>query len=262
MEFSGKLDTFLGLGGRYAKFQARNRELGNVWRIAGTHTCPSMHPLLILPGSAVKASVAANKLAKAEQRREKAVRQREDRKGESFKGKKDGSPSEGFKAQTSPTAETASTSAEPEAAEKQCDEDGEEYPQTSEEEQKANLEVRETLMVFMDVDGFRQGAKHLQETMPLILETMLNVCVVDIEATVRQVAKKVLKDLDTPIEIRRQRAEGLIELGKIFQHEAEVFKKDHKDRKIDVFKHMEDVFIRAAQERDREAHKDESPTPS
>lgn len=32
---TGKLDTFLGLGGRYAKFQARNRELGNVWKIAG-----------------------------------------------------------------------------------------------------------------------------------------------------------------------------------------------------------------------------------
>lgn len=68
---------------------------------------------------------------------------------------------------------------------------------------------------------------------------------------------QVLKDLATPIEIRRQRAEALIDLGKIFQNEAEQFKKDHKDEKIDFMRHMENAFVRAAKEADRETHKDE-----
>lgn len=96
--------------------------------------------------------------------------------------------------------------------------------------------------------------------MPLILDTILNVCRMDIEATVRKASKKVLKDLDTPIETRRLRAEALIELGRIFQQEAEDFKNNHKDEPIDVMRHMEEAFIRAAQEADREAHEDTSPS--
>lgn len=34
----GKQDTFMGIGGRYAKFQAKNRDFGNVWKIAGQHS--------------------------------------------------------------------------------------------------------------------------------------------------------------------------------------------------------------------------------
>lgn len=94
--------------------------------------------------------------------------------------------------------------------------------------------------------------------MPLILETMLNVCLMDIEATIRRAAKKVLKDLGTPIEIRRQCAEGLLELGKIFQLEAEKYKEEHKDDPVDLIRRMEEAFIRVTQEADREAHKEDA----
>lgn len=94
--------------------------------------------------------------------------------------------------------------------------------------------------------------------MPLILETILQVCIMDVEATVRQVAKKCLKDLATPKETRRQRAEGLIELGRMFQDEAERYKKNHMDQPVDVMRQMEAAFVRMAQEADQRENNNNS----
>jgi hypothetical protein len=62
---------------------------------------------------------------------------------------------------------------------------------------------------------------------------------------------QILKDMSTRIEIRREQAKALIELGQIFQDEANKFKEGNKDKKVDVFKHMEDAYIRAAVEADK-----------
>lgn len=66
---------------------------------------------------------------------------------------------------------------------------------------------------------------------------------------------QVLKDMATPLEKRREEASALIELGHIFQQEAEQFRKEHKDDKIDVLRHMEDAYIRATAEADKETQK-------
>lgn len=55
-QFLGKLDTFLGLGGRYAKIQAQGRSMGNSWKTAN---------------AAVKAAVAARQLQQKEMKKQK-----------------------------------------------------------------------------------------------------------------------------------------------------------------------------------------------
>lgn len=196
-QFLGKLDTFLGLGGRYAKFQAKNREMSNFWRVAGT---------------AVRASLAARRLSKITDRVEKAKKVKEQKE-----------------------AEAASKADATDLPSEKCPGDA-----------KASK---------INDDQRAEGAKQLEETLPLLFATMLQICLLDIEATVRKAAKKVLKDMATSIDVRREEAAALIELGQIFQHEAEEFKKEHKDEKVDVLKHMEDAYIRATAEADKEAHK-------
>ncbi|XP_053993601.1 uncharacterized protein LOC128884318 [Hylaeus volcanicus] len=184
-QFLGNLDSFLGLGGRYAKIQAKNREMTNFCRIATT---------------AVRASLAARRLTKINGKADEAARNNEKKSEENTKSS------------------------------------GEKQPVTSTvEEQKAREE----------------GAKQLKETLPLLFGTMLELCLVDIQNTVRQATKKILKDMSTRIEIRREQAKALIELGQIFQDEANKFKQGNKDKKVDVFKHMEDAYIRAAVEADK-----------
>ena len=189
-QFLGSLDTFLGIGGRFAKIQAKNREMSNFWRIAST---------------AVRASLAARRLSKINERADKASKNNE-KKNENL-------------AQDSNTECTTSTP----------------------EEQKAREE----------------GAKQLEETLPLLFGTMLEICLIDIQATVRKATKKVLKDMSIPLETQRKQAQALIELGVICQQEAEKFKKDNKDKKVDVFRHMEDAYIRAAVEADKDTSKKE-----
>lgn len=179
-QYLGKLDTFLGLGGRYAKMQAQSRTVSNSWRTAS---------------AAVRAAVAARQLQQREQRRAK---KQEKAKKKANEGEQP--------ADTGPTAE---------------------------------------------------DVKQFEETLPLILETMLNICLMDIETTVRAAAKKVVKDMSVSVEVRRLRAEALVILGKIIQHEADLFKAQHKDDKVDPLRRMEDALIKAAQKADEERYKRE-----
>ncbi|KAL8444276.1 hypothetical protein Emag_005537 [Eimeria magna] len=206
-QYLGKLDTFLGLGGRYAKMQAQSRSVSNSWRTAS---------------AAVRAAVAARQLQQREQKR--AKRQEKAKK----------KANEGEQQQTTDSGPTA------------------------------------------------EDVKQFEETLPLILETMLNICLMDIETTVRAAAKKhaaaatadalgkqeeqqlqqstpaaVVKDMSVSVEVRRLRAEALVTLGKIVQHEADVFKSQHKDDKVDPLRRMEDALIKAAQKADEERYKRE-----
>ncbi|OEH75229.1 putative DnaJ domain-containing protein [Cyclospora cayetanensis] len=94
------------------------------------------------------------------------------------------------------------------------------------------------------------AVKQFEETLPLILETMLSICLMDIETT-------VVKDMSVSVEVRRLRAEALVALGKIIQQEADDFKAQHKNDKVDPLRRMEDALIKAAQKADEERYKRE-----
>lgn len=93
-------------------------------------------------------------------------------------------------------------------------------------------------------------------TVPLVLDSLLGVCIMEIETTVRNAAKKILKDDGTPPEERRRLAEAMVELGSIFQ---EVAAKDAGVGNEDKARLMEEAYVRAAEARDRN-ESESSPT--
>lgn len=50
--------------------------------------------------------------------------------------------------------------------------------------------------------------------------------------------------MSVSVEVRRLRAEALVTLGKIIQQEADAFKAQHKDEKVDPLRRMEDALIK------------------
>ncbi|KAK2196997.1 bifunctional DnaJ domain/DnaJ domain [Babesia duncani] len=85
-----------------------------------------------------------------------------------------------------------------------------------------------------------------ESTLPEILDVMLNICLMDIQGTVRTACKRVLKDMGVDIQWRRKRAQALVEMGKIFiQAAAEQRQRFEQEGTSDFF----DAFVHTAKER-------------
>ncbi|CBZ55898.1 DnaJ homologue, related [Neospora caninum Liverpool] len=207
-QFLGKVDTFLGLGGRYAKMQAHSRSVGNSWKTAN---------------AAVKAALAARQM------QQKAVKKQRSKEKEKKKKMRAAAAAASKKGED-PAAAAADAAQE-------------------DEESKDDAPSAEDV-------------KQFEETLPLILETMLQICLMDIETTVRAAAKKTFKDMGVDLDCRRRRAEALVELGRIFQQAAADHKKEHKDEKVDALRTMEDAFIKAAQKADEDRVRKEGACPN
>ncbi|KAK6590732.1 DNAJ [Cryptosporidium xiaoi] len=170
-QYLGKIDTFLGIGGKYAKFQAKTRNVATTWKMAST---------------AIKTAMAAQNLQYAM----KKEQTNEDGKGES--------------------------------KEKEAD------------------------------DASVNTQQKFEETLPLILETMLQMTLMDIEDTVRTVAKKLVKDMGVDLKVRKQRALAIIEFGSTFQRVANTINQQREENgeKPDARRKVEEAFIKVAQQRD------------
>ncbi|KAK9171019.1 X-domain of DnaJ-containing family protein [Cryptosporidium meleagridis] len=173
-QYLGKIDTFLGIGGKYAKLQAKTRNVASTWKMAST---------------AIRTAMAAQSL-------------------QSSVKKKSGG-----------TAENEHT-------------------------YESNLE--------QDTEESARTQQQFEETLPLILDTMLQITIMDIEDTIRTVAKKLVKDMGVDLNTRKQRALALIELGSIFQSVANDSnqQREEKGDKPDARRKVEEAFIKAAQQRD------------
>ncbi|TRY50189.1 DNAJ protein [Cryptosporidium tyzzeri] len=173
-QYLGKIDTFLGIGGKYAKFQAKTRNVASTWKMAST---------------AIRTAMAAQSLQSS------------------------------IKKKSSGTAENEHT-------------------------YESNLE--------QDAEESARTQQQFEETLPLILDTMLQITIMDIEDTIRTVAKKLVKDMGVDLNTRKQRALALIELGSIFQFVANDSnqQREEKGDKPDARRKVEEAFIKAAQQRD------------
>ena len=83
-----------------------------------------------------------------------------------------------------------------------------------------------------------------EDTMFLMLESMWRVSLLDIESTLRHVCNKVLADKSTDKEGRKNRARGLVVLGRVFQ----MYGSADALKTIDFAKHVESVGQKVAQE--------------
>ncbi|EAN32504.1 X-domain of DnaJ-containing family protein [Theileria parva strain Muguga] len=68
------------------------------------------------------------------------------------------------------------------------------------------------------------GVNYNEKSIPVILDAMLNVCLIDIQNTVRAACKRLLKDMSVDSSWRLRRADALLEIGKIFLQVAKDFK--------------------------------------
>ncbi|KAJ1612345.1 DNAJ domain-containing protein [Cryptosporidium canis] len=173
-QYLGKIDTFLGIGGKYAKFQAKTRNVASTWKMAST---------------AIKTAMAAQSLQSSMKKKQSSG---------------DGD-------------------------ERQDETNGDQSPEDSEKTQK-----------------------QFEETLPLILDTMLQITIMDIEDTIRTVAKKLVKDMGVDLKVRKQRALALIELGSIFQSVANTSNQQREESgdRPDARRKVEEAFIKAAQQKD------------
>jgi hypothetical protein len=93
-----------------------------------------------------------------------------------------------------------------------------------------------------------EAGKHLDESFPVILQTIWDFSSIDIEGTVRRVCNKLLKDSSVPWQIRFRRAVALRRLGRIFRDVGQV---EHGDvSKPQVAKqHLEEALHNALREK-------------
>ncbi|KAI8612476.1 X-domain of DnaJ-containing-domain-containing protein [Chytriomyces sp. MP71] len=71
-------------------------------------------------------------------------------------------------------------------------------------------------------EGAAQGIamRHLENSLPTLVETMWNITVLDVESTLRKVCFKVLKDSSVSSDERTKRAEGMLMMGQVFSKKA------------------------------------------
>eukprot|EP00914_Ancora_sagittata_P004898 GHVO01010228.1.p2 GENE.GHVO01010228.1~~GHVO01010228.1.p2 ORF type:complete len:155 (+),score=32.63 GHVO01010228.1:236-700(+) len=125
---------------------------------------------------------------------------------------------------------------------------------------KASIAARRLENVKKGDDAQAEEQKKWEDALPLILETMLRFCLVDIEETTRSASKKVLKDMKVPMETRKKRAHALIELGRILKQASQEAKKTRtaSGAGFDARRHMEEAYIKAVQKMDEDAHQTKS----
>eukprot|EP01071_Lankesteria_metandrocarpae_P007248 Lankesteria_metandrocarpae@DN4627_c1_g1_i1.p1 len=291
-QYLGKLDTFLGVGAKYAKFQASNRNLGTKLQVGS---------LL------VKSTFAARKVMQANGGEETP-----EGNNSSSSSSNEGAPNEGSSAAASSppqpgkpkkrrfrrtakttaskredTASSAAATANPadaSAAGVPGDGSSDKYNSYKSSTAYSNAHQQDDFSVpdshttaaaagvdddagvnGVDGDGLTdkerkdrgrrerkhaEGVKHFEEALPVILDTMLNICILDIDSTLNKTCKKVLKDMTVDLETRKMRAEALIELGTIMQAEAGKKAKLKKGQQTDARRQMEEALLAAAQRPD------------
>merc|ERR1711968_180189 len=73
-----------------------------------------------------------------------------------------------------------------------------------------------------DNETKQQTMSSLEDSLPVFLETIWDMAVVDIESTVRVVCKKLTKDVSVPWQIRVRRAHALARIGRVFLDYSQV----------------------------------------
>lgn len=100
----------------------------------------------------------------------------------------------------------------------------------------------------MSLEKTAKVNKKIEDSLPAIVETMLNICLIDIDQTIKGVCKKVFTDMSVDENMRKTRAESLIVLAKVMKKIIQEFKKNNEV--TDTKKLFEDACMRAYQKQD------------
>eukprot|EP01055_Gregarina_sp_Pseudo9_P002684 Gregarina_sp_Pseudo_9__2683@NODE_292_length_3267_cov_12_086121_g273_i0_p1_GENE_NODE_292_length_3267_cov_12_086121_g273_i0NODE_292_length_3267_cov_12_086121_g273_i0_p1_ORF_typecomplete_len596_score111_63DnaJX/PF14308_6/1_8e38DnaJ/PF00226_31/3_9e24DnaJ/PF00226_31/1_5e03DnaJ/PF00226_31/2_5e03ATG_C/PF09333_11/9_9e12Pam16/PF03656_13/0_036Pam16/PF03656_13/2e02PhaP_Bmeg/PF09602_10/45PhaP_Bmeg/PF09602_10/0_7PhaP_Bmeg/PF09602_10/3_7e03VPS13_C/PF16909_5/27VPS13_C/PF16909_5/1_1YabA/PF06156_13/19YabA/PF0615 len=104
-----------------------------------------------------------------------------------------------------------------------------------------------------EASSSREGVgemESMEKSLEHILQTMLHICIADITQTIRAACKKTLNDKAVEEGEQRFRAEGLRELGKLFQQVSGDYRA--KNKKLDPVEQMQEAYLKAAQKMDEQ----------
>merc|ERR1711862_1035131 len=90
----------------------------------------------------------------------------------------------------------------------------------------------------------------LEESLPVFLQTVWDVSVVDIENTLRTVCNKALKDISVPWQLRQRRAVAMLRMGRVFRDVGQVEHSDVSQSSI-AKQHLEEALYGAIREKAR-----------
>lgn len=94
----------------------------------------------------------------------------------------------------------------------------------------------------------RQTMTSLEDSLPVFLQTIWDVSVVDIEKTLVHICGNVLKDISVPWQIRYRRAMALLRLGRIFRDVGQVEHTDISQSQV-AKQHLEEALYGAMREK-------------
>lgn len=97
----------------------------------------------------------------------------------------------------------------------------------------------------MSLEKSAKVNKKIEDSLLTIVETMLNICLIDIDHTIRGVCKKVFTDMSVDEKMRKTRAETLFKLAKAMKSVVHEFKKNNEI--ADTKTLFEDACIKACQ---------------
>jgi len=97
-------------------------------------------------------------------------------------------------------------------------------------------------------ESTRQAMASLEDSLPMFLQTIWDVSVMDIESTLHHVCDKVLKDISVPWIIRYRRAQALLRLGRLFRDVGQVELNDISQSKV-AKQHLEEALYGAIREK-------------
>lgn len=115
----------------------------------------------------------------------------------------------------------------------------------------------------MDAKWSNDQAEFEKEQLPIVLDTVLNMCLMDVEKTVKIASKKVLLDHERYMskDEKRKRAQLLINIGRLMQKAAKTLNEQRDNEHFDAFEYIHEYLIRRAQQQDEhhdDHHKHES----
>merc|ERR1712046_195519 len=97
-------------------------------------------------------------------------------------------------------------------------------------------------------EATRQQLTSLEESLPVFLQTIWDVSVVDIESTLSIVCDKILTDVSVPWQLRQCRAIALLRLGRIFRDVGQVEHSDFSETQV-AKQHFEEALYSAIREK-------------
>jgi len=221
-QFLGK-EGFLGLEGRFAKWHSNVRATSNTFKLAH---------------SGVRTLAAASKLRGQFQERVKSPQRARQ------EGKTEGEANEAQEGAGADRSEVPPPP--PQQRQQQQQQQGQPAAAGGHETQQQQQPQQQQSEEDVPFQPTPEELKQMEETLPMFVETMWGLSVMDIESTVRQAAKKVLKDMAVDESVRRRRAEGLIEMGRVFRDASAACKEEELTAAPDAKQRIEEALLKAA----------------